>query len=537
MIHMFAGSTYKRLNVSALLFLLFLLTLAGCSNAPAASQQEDNTNSEQPADQTETAARGGVLKIISGPMPRALGHPADIISRTETLLSAPAVETLGRYTETGDVAPHLAESWEEDQAAKTITLKLRTGIEFHDGTPFNAEAVKWNLDQYRIAKKPVFNETDTYSIEVIDEHTVQITLADWNVSMINVIAVVPMTSQAAFETQGKDAVNLSPVGTGPFIMEEWNQGQSISFKKNENYWQEGLPKLEGIQFDFIEEPMTAEAAMQKGDYDILLEPSASTVKNLAGQFDILKLENGIGSAGVHLAFNTVDLNSPYRDIKVRQAVGHAIDIKAIINTIYGETVVQTNQWAASNAWTYNPDVKGLEYNPEKAKALLKEAGYEDGFTTDMTYAQSEADTQMMTAVQGYLADVGIKLKLNPVDGAKFTSIRGPDGGWDGIIKLTSKMDTEVPTVLNIMLGSNGFMYKSIEPPKALDDLLEQSATAKNLDELKNYTHQLQKLITDEQQLTVNMFISSMPIVKTNNVQGTGLNQTHAAYWSPETATR
>jgi len=199
--------------------------LAGCSPS---SEQENAAESGPPA-----AASGGTLRVLIGTDATVLGYPPDIRSISDLIMSTTTLEMLGRYNESGELVPFLAESWKVDPQNRVIEIRLKSGIRFHDGTEFDAEAVRWNLEQFRLAKKPIFNEEDTESVEAVDKSTVRIRLKTWDIGLMDVIATVEMVSPTAVRQHGKEWAADHPVGTGPFVLESWQKGVSARFKKNE----------------------------------------------------------------------------------------------------------------------------------------------------------------------------------------------------------------------------------------------------------------------------------------------------------------
>ncbi|WP_276352200.1 ABC transporter substrate-binding protein [Cohnella caldifontis] len=524
---------------SLLLGLILLLLLTACSKSSeptptdtsaAASGSPENSasgSSAPPAAQT-----GGTLRIGVPFDANVLGYASDMRQQGEMFIGAPALETLGRYDSAGKVVPLLAESWTLDANAKTIAFKLRSGVKFHDGTEFNAEAAKWNIDQFIQAKRPEIGMIR--SVEAVDPATLSINLETWNSSTFESVAcLIYMTSPTAVQSNGKEWASTHPVGTGPFEFADWKRGVSVQYKKNPNYWQAGKPKLDGVAFTIIEDPMTASSSFKNGDIDVYYAMNASSANELKGSAEIVKLNTGLGAAESAITFSSGNPDSPFANVKVRQAAALAIDAKAIVEQMSYGFQSPTNQMGLPASWSYNPDLKGFPYNPEEAKKLLAEAGYPNGFKTTMTVQNSPDLVQMFTAIQGYLQKIGIEAQIEQVDNAKFLQIRG--NGWEGIINSTLRADPDVGQFMPALYGPKGLYGKSIAHPEDVEKLFGTIAAAPDDDSRQRTAHELQKLIFEQYALSVPIGVSTNPTAKSAKVHDDGLNAGSATQWTPEDA--
>ncbi len=194
----------KLLYLSVALCLLFSVIISGCDASDNSDKDAKATNA--PANSANPAATGptpgGTVKFIMSSTATNIGFPATDAASFTLYYNRPALESLGRYDGTGKMTPFLAESWQSDSKAKTITFKIKQGIKFQDGTDFNAEAVKWNIEQYVAAKRPEVKGIQ--SIQVIDASTVQLNLASWDIGLLDSIAYfVLMVSPAAWKRTAK----------------------------------------------------------------------------------------------------------------------------------------------------------------------------------------------------------------------------------------------------------------------------------------------------------------------------------------------
>jgi peptide/nickel transport system substrate-binding protein len=421
------------LNLVICLFISVILTGCTSSGNDQASGQQTGGQEDQSQEPSKDSpsmgpTKGGTLKMIMLDTATNIGYPADDSGFT-LYYNMPALERLGRYDKEGKMTPFLAESWQTDLEKKTITIKLKQGIKFHDDTDFNAEAVKWNIEQYQAAKRP--EVSGIQSMDVIDAHTLRLNLEQWDSTLLESVAqFVHMVSPAAVEKNGKDWAKRNPVGTGPFKFVSWERDVSMKFKKNENYWQKGKPYLDAIEYSLIYDRNTAANVFKSGGADVLTQMTIDTYLELeqSGKYPSNSIKDIFGRLGIGIMFDSAKPGSPFTDIRVRQAVMYAIDTQAIISSVYRGKADETNQWYTSSSPFYNKDVKGFPYDPEKAKQLLAEAGYPNGFKTKIT--TSSAYVNGMTAVQSYLAKVGINAELVTVDIAKL--LEQYAGTWDGM---------------------------------------------------------------------------------------------------------
>jgi peptide/nickel transport system substrate-binding protein len=187
---------------------------------------------------------GGTLRLSDYGNGASIGWPAKMLPVVSMRQASPTVEPLFRTDNTGKPAPWLATGFTNDVVAKTLTLTLRKGIKFHDGTDFNAEAVKWNLDQCMSAKS---SGTEMFkSIDVIDDYTVRIHLSDWDSTLTGNLAqpLGMMISPTAYKKNGQEWCAKNPVGTGPFQFVSWEKDVRTISKKFDGYWQKGKPYLD-----------------------------------------------------------------------------------------------------------------------------------------------------------------------------------------------------------------------------------------------------------------------------------------------------
>lgn len=480
------------------------------------------------------SAGGGTLKIATMQNIVNLGFAPQTQAVQDFLVAGTALESLGRFDTKGTMQPWLAESWEADANAKTITFKLKKGIKFHDGTDFNAKAVQWNLDQYVQAKRGELKALQ--STEIIDDYTIKLNLAKWNSSFLDAVAYfVVMSSPTAYDKNGgKDWAIKNPVGTGPFQFESWEADVAVKFKKFDGYWQKGKPKLDAVEWRIISDPMTAIAAFKAKEVDEIFNVPSDSIKPLEDSgATIVRLKTGLGALGTGLIADSANPQSPFANVLVRQAVSYAINVKSIADNLLKGNVIVTNQWGVPGSWSYNPELKGFPYNPEKGKQLLAEAGYPNGFKTKLTCVNAPETVQVMTAVQSDLAKIGIDAQLDLVDNAKFREMTDKDHTWEGLIQYNSRGDADVVTYMPRNFSATGVLYvKGIAHPEKVEKLLVDAAQATDLKTKQTAAFELQKAVYEEYALATAMFVSTLPAAKHPYVKDEGISMTHASVWTP-----
>ncbi len=276
---------------------------------------------------------GGVLRIISIGSALTLGEPAEIASPHDHTYASPAVESLLSLDEKGNPVPWLATGWTISRDAKTITMTLRKGVKFHDGTDFNAQAAKYALDMFRASPKRVTLKAIS-SVDVVDGYTIRLNLSRFESHILTSLAVAPgmMVSPTAFKTHNKEWIMRNPVGTGPFKLVKHERDVTLVYEKFPEYWQKGKPYLDGIEFKFIDDPYSALMAFKAGEADCIMRLDAKDASGLqaTGKYTIDKVPvsvNGLVSDGGKAS-------SPFSDIRVRRAVEYAVNKESIVKTLF-----------------------------------------------------------------------------------------------------------------------------------------------------------------------------------------------------------
>lgn len=374
---------------------------------------------------------GGILKMIHSRQVGSaiVGIPWKMTLGTNQYFYM-ASDTLVDMDHKAEIHPRLAKSWEWAPDGLSITFKLRDDVMFHDGTPFNAEALKWNLEQYLAAKK---TGTDVWkSVEVLDPYTLRLNLKQYTNALLPIFAgpndYPGFISPTAYEKNGEEWAKSNLVSTGPFKLVDSDRDVGMKFVRNDNYWVEGRPYLDGIEVVFNKEALSAAMAFRRGD--------AHLINLMRGGFMSLKDElikagfysnPWLSGGGIYTFFpDTINAESPLADKKVREAIEYAIDKEGIVDTLGFGMWTVAYQFAGKNSMGYNDAIEPRKYNPEKSKQLLAEAGYKPGELEINLYLQA-SDTDLGEAMQAMIQNIGINCNVQVIAFATYSGMARK--GW------------------------------------------------------------------------------------------------------------
>ena len=321
-----------------------------------------------------------------------------------------------------EIEPALAESWDISEDGTEYTFYLREGVNFHNGEPFNADAVVFSWER---AKDAGFEYSDQWqeadSVEKIDDYTVKITTPEPNALFFSILADAwAMIPPGYFEEVGQQGFDEAPMGTGPYVFVEWVKGDHITFEANLDYWR-GAPKIQTVIFRPIPESATRVAAIQTGEVDIVTRLSSEEAQSLLGVPNVTVIKYPVTRV-YYVAFNnmTTGVGEPTEDPLVRQAMNYAVDVDTIIDALFEGFAEPATGFIATGELGYGA-VEPFGYDPDKAKELLAEAGYPDGFEMDMAcpagaYTHFE---EVCEAIVGYLGEVGINVSLEIMESGQY----------------------------------------------------------------------------------------------------------------------
>jgi peptide/nickel transport system substrate-binding protein len=345
----------------------------------------------------------------------------------------------------------VAEDYTISEDGKTFTFTLRKGVKFHNGRELTAEDVKYSIERVvnPATQSPgagFFGSIEGFGeasagdgtlsgITVVDPHTVRFQLSRPDATFLHVMALnfAHIVPKEEVEKYGAD-FGKHPVGSGAFRMTEWTLGQRVVFERFKDYWNQGLPKLDQIVFEVGQEPVVALLRLQKGEIDIPGDgiPPAKFIEAMedASLKDLI-----IQGGQLHTGYVTMNVKiPPFDNVKVRQAVNMAINKDRIVRIINGRAV-PANQPLPPSMPGYAKDYQGYAFDPAKAKALLAEAGFADGFDTELFVMNTDPQPRIAQAIQQDLAAIGIRASIQSLAQANVIAAGGePDGApmiWSG----------------------------------------------------------------------------------------------------------
>jgi peptide/nickel transport system substrate-binding protein len=340
---------------------------------------------------------------------------------------------------------------------------------------------------------------------------------------------------ATTDQERDDWAGNNPVGTGPFKFVDWQKSTKQVYTKFENYWQDGKPYLDGIELDFIADPMTASAAFQAEEVDILWNPPIPIAKQLEGSgYNIVKLQTGLGSHINGLVPNSTNPDSPFTDIKLRQALSYAIDREAICNGVFSGYAVPMQQWAMPDSVWYCPDVKGYAYDPEKAKQLVIDAGYPDGIEAKILTLNFPDMVGMSTAVQDMLSKVGINAELDVADIGRFLQETTAPKQWESLVVTGFAVVTDPCPQMAGPLLRGPYLSAGMEQPDEIKELLAKAVTVSD-EEKHKLIQQVQKLTFDEYCLFAPIEVAYGLAAKQEYVKNDNMCTVMTTQWTPEDA--
>ncbi|SLN72701.1 ABC transporter substrate-binding protein [Oceanibacterium hippocampi] len=377
------------------------------------------------------SAEDGKIVIVQ-PVLRQQFDPTGVIATTDFLVHDNLFDGLINLTEEG-LKPALALSWKVSADGLQIDFKLREGVKFHNGDPFTAEDVKFSFervispDSIHAYRKPFQKAME--SVEVLGSHDVRFHLkAPWPGFFTGARnALVGIVPAAYYQKVGTEGFQKAPIGTGPFKLSEIKAGEWTEFTANEDYWN-GAPEIKAVRKILVKEPFTRYAMLTKGEADILMDITGPLLEKIRENKEIRMVSAKYsGTSGFY--FNKTSFPES-QDKNVRMAFAHAINLKDIADNVLGGVCEPAASIATPATFGFLPGLKPIEYDPAKAKQLLKEAGIEPGKEiTFLLHTESFGSLpnapQTLESIAGYLEAVGFKVTRVPVDsGAYLQMYRG-----------------------------------------------------------------------------------------------------------------
>jgi peptide/nickel transport system substrate-binding protein len=495
--------------VVALSMVILLSPWSGPGTPQAASPTASTTTAAQPQS-------GGIYKVILRARSNVFGYPPRMVGAGKDY-APPFFDRLFSVGDDGKYKPGLALSWDTSADGKAITFKLRQGITFHDGTPFNAQAVKSNLDNLIPPNATILSGIT--SVDVVDDYTVKLNLSSYNNLILYHFAANPATwmySPEAVKKNGADWATTHPVGTGPFVLKDYQPNISITAVKNPNYWQKGLPYLDGIEMAMVPDPMTQMITLKAGQAHAIYDATTTATAQLREAGYPVQIAPGSFMTLTFDAKNSEIFSKP----QVRQAIEYAIDKEAICSGPGVGLYTPVYQIGSSTSPDYNPASPPRKFDPAKAKKLLAEAGYPNGFSFKI-FVLDQAWREGWVAIQSYLDAVGIKMEINVLNVSAYNLIRASGKIEKGAVASASFMpssNTLFP--LDSWWRSDSGTFPYVVKPAGIDKLIDQAKVSRDPAAITKINQQIIKLIYDDETV-VPLWLTPRIAVLDKSVQNTG----------------
>ncbi|ALC88017.1 peptide ABC transporter substrate-binding protein [Bacillus sp. FJAT-22090] len=499
---------------SFLLLMLVALTvvLAACSSGDSSEGTSKTDKENEGATEGESASTGNKVLIFGRGGDSVSLDPAAVTDGESFKVTQNVFETLLNFGEQDTtINEGLATKWEPSEDGLTYTFTLREGVKFHDGTDFNAEAVVKNFERWANGSEDKFPYyasmfggfvgDESHVIESVTaegDYTVIFKLKRAQAPFLKNIAMSPfgIASPTALESAG-DAFGDNPVGTGPFKFVEWKRNDSITVEKFEDYWAEGLPKLDKVVFRSIPDNSARLNALLTGEIDLADGVNPADGATVEGDSTLQLFERPSMNVGY---LGLTSTRPPFDNVKVRQAINHAIDKQAIVDAFFeGRAEVAKNPMPSSISG-YNDDIPGYEYDPAKAKELLAEAGFADGFEMELwampvPRPYMPDGTKVAEAIQKNLEDIGVKAKIVSFEWATYLE-KARNGEADAFMLGWTGDNGDADNFLYVLLdkdniGSNNYTYYSNDD---LHNILIEAQTEVDEDKRNELYKQAQEII-------------------------------------------
>lgn len=443
-----------------------------------------------------TPARGGVLNVGLANDAKSY-DPIFSVQFTERYVLYLVFNTLVKYGPDFSIQPELAIRWETSADGRRIVFALQQGVKFQDGTAFDAAAVKWNIDQRmdKAVNSPQRQllEPIIASVDVVDPLHVAFNLVAPSPVLFSLLGERPgfMVSPTAWKQRGPDFAS-QPVGTGAFVLKQWTRGSQVVLERNPGYWQAGLPYLDRIVVHDLAGSVIGVQRLLTGEVDYVDQLTPTDVLPIEKRAGIVLKPIKVG----RWYFLQWHVNAaPFDNAKLRQAVAHAIDRNRLNEiTMRGQGSVSDGP-TPEGLWWYDPGVKSYPYDPARAKVLLAEAGYPNGFEYELSTPQVTVFQQTNQLLQEQLGAVGIKLRLQPVASSEWYArvVAGTTNMTP--TRWTQRADPD--GLLYILFHSKGFANTMKYRNDRVDALLDQARTVYDVPTRKRlYGEAQQQIITD-----------------------------------------
>jgi len=473
------------------------IPVTGATTAPAIAAGAAPAATQSPS--AGAPKKGGTIKAeINSDVQNLDPMPSTLLVDRQVLYNL--YDSLVAIDKDLKIIPSLAESWQTPDP-KTYIFKLRQGVKYHDGTDFNADSVKWNIERYLTDKKSLRGPEIGFvqTVEVMDPYTVKFNLkAPFAPLLANLSdRAGMMVSQKAAEAGGIDFTR-KPLGggTGAFKFVEWVKDDHIALERNANYWKKdasgtALPYLDKVTIRPIVDATVALTNVKTGDVDVShYLPAKDYASVKAGKEIILQETTGLGYASI--ALNVRD--EPFNKKELRQAFAEAIDRDQLLKTIFFDVGKPAYGAFPPSNFAYDPNFKPYTGHASKAKEYLKAGGKPDGFTCEMKIRSGDPETsQLAQLVKDQVAKAGITMNLIQIDYPTLVADQQAGKYQANLTGWSGRIDPDGNVYNQLHTGTPNNLYSNPQ----VDDLLDRARAASDQAQRKEMYQQVQKLVADD----------------------------------------
>jgi len=494
----------KSLLVILALLLIFSLTLIGCGGADDDELDDvfDDASDDDEVvddDEDEVSEADGRLIVAQHADVQSL-DPQRVNDVASFWVMNQMYEGLVRRTDDMGVEPALAESWEEVDE-RTFRFFLRQGVTFHNGEEFTAEDVKFSIERlldpdFASPGASRLNMVDVENIEIIDEYTIDIPTNEPFGPLLTYLAHSAsfIVNKEAIEEFGDDS-GANPVGTGPFMLKDWNIGNEVVLERFDDHWREPAKSKE-LVFRVIPENTNRVIELETGNIHIAKSIDPGDMSRVREHQDLVLYD------GDALRIGYVGLNTsrpPFDDIRVRQAMNYAVDSEEVVRVVYGDLGSPATTFMNTGIWSFNPDVRQYDRDLDRARELLEEAGYPDGFEIDVLVDENQQRRDTIEILNNQLGQLGVEMNIQVLEWGTYLERTGE--GEADLFVLAWLASTGDPhhALFNlfhsVQHGANG--NRSFYTNEDVDRLLDEGLVELDQDARYEIYQEAQELIAED----------------------------------------
>lgn len=413
-----------------------------------------------------------------------------------------------------NLVPGLAESWDVEDDTTTV-FHLRKGVKFHNGEELTAEDVKYSLERCIASSGVNYNYLIISDIIIVDDYTVKIVTSEPFNALLYRLTLDAASIISKKADTNPEEFNKHPVGAGPFKFVSWEMGGDVVLEANEDYYK-GAPAIKKLIFRQIPEALNRSIGLETGEVDLAYDLAITDLEMLEGNDDIT-VKTVPSTTVWYLGFNVQ--KQPLDNLLVRQAVAYGLNKQDVIDIVYNGVASPThNTMLTSGLFGYAPDTVTYDYNVEKAKEILSEAGYPDGFSTTLWCSDSQVMRDIAVVVQEQLRLIGITAEIKTVEAGNYYAATG-EGQQDMFI--LSKTSIDPDSMLRAMYHTDAFGpsgNRSFWADPEVDQKLDEASTTTDQDKSKQLYAEVQTIVAEQVPL-IPIMIENLNAGMQSNVKG------------------